>query len=67
MKWAKLRVEGVFLFRVESGDLEDDGISLTKAGHERIVYRFIAENPALNREDLDVVDVRLVDEDDGDV
>lgn len=66
MKCAMLRVEGVFLFHIEPGDLDGYG-GLTSAAHDRIVDRFIADNPGLDREELEIVDVEVVDEDDRDV
>ena len=67
-KCAVLRVDGVFLFNLEPGDLEDeddeDGYDLTTEGHDRIVAKFIAEHPNLNDEHLEIVDVKVEDEDD---
>jgi hypothetical protein len=62
MKDIIVRIEGSFLFAIEPGDLEDDGISLTSAGHDRAVERFIAEYPELNRADLEIVDVDIWEE-----
>lgn len=64
MKDIIVRIEGSFLFSIEPGDLDDDGISLTSAGHARAVKRFVAEYPELNREDLEIVDVEIWDEND---
>lgn len=64
MKDIIVRIEGSFLFSIEPGDVDDDGISLTSAGHDRAVERFLAEYPELNREDLEIVDVEIWNEHD---
>lgn len=64
MKDIIVRIEGSFLFSIQPGDLDDEDGSLTSAGQNRAVERFIAEYPELNREDLEIVRIETWDEDD---
>ena len=68
VKCVMLRIEGVFFFHLErdeddDDDDDDDDDSLTDEEYHRIVGMFIAENPGLNREDLDIVEVEVCDAD----
>ena len=66
MRWAMLRIEGVFFIDFEPEDDDDYGDdydgTISGADHDRIVEKFIAENPGLNRAELEIVEVSLDDE-----